>query len=190
MTIHRTTVRPAGPIAAARRKVPPSNWIRRAALIIPDTRDEEARTVDAVIATENPVRVYDYRTGQIMDEVLISRGARMPKWTPMLDSHSRWSLLTLGSAVNYRLQKDVIRATLRFAVGDDVDPIWGRVRDDHLRGVSVGGSRITYTDIEAGQAARVAGRRWIAGDRPLRITTKWQINETSVVVFGADGTIG
>lgn len=190
MTLDRNAIRPAKPATAARRKTTASNWIRRAALIIPDTRDDEGRTVDAVIATENPVRVYDYRSGQIIDEVLIARGARMPKWTPMLDSHFRWSLLTLGSAINYRIQKDVIRATLRFAAGDDVDPIWGRVRDDHLRGVSVGGSRITYTDIEAGQSARVAGRRWIAGDRVLRITTKWQINETSVVVFGADGTIG
>jgi len=164
------------------------NAIVRAAYTIANTRDDDARTIDATIATENPVMVYDWGQDRIIQEVLISRGAVMPKWTPLLDSHMSYELRTPGSCINYRLEGDTIRATLRFAQDADVEPIWARYRDDHLRGVSVGGVRAEYTDIEPGQSAQVAGRRWTAGSKyVMRITTKWRIRETSLVVFGADG---
>lgn len=164
------------------------NAIVRAAYTIAATRDDDARTIDATIATQNPVMVYDWSQDRIIQEVLISRGAELPKWTPLLDSHMSYGLRTPGSCINYRLEGDTIRATLRFAQDEDLEPIWARYRDDHLRGVSVGGTRIEYTDIQPGQSAQVAGRRWTAGSKyVMRITTKWKIRETSLVVFGADG---
>lgn len=179
--IHRGTNRPPAPR-------PRPDQITRAAFTIASTRDDAARTIEATIATQNPVLVYDYMDGRLMQEVLIVSGAKMPKWTPMLENHIRYSLRTPGSVINYRIEGETIRATLRFASDEDIDPIWERYRSDHLRGVSVGGTRIEYTDIAVGQAAQVAGRRWVAGNKyPLRITTKWRINETSLVVFGADG---
>lgn len=184
---------PAGMDAAqflrgAKPAVRNPNMILRAAYTIAATRDDDARTIDATIATQNPVMVYDWAQDRIIQEVLISRGAELPKWTPLLDSHMAYGLRTPGSCINYRLEGDTIRATLRFAQDEDLEPIWARYRDDHLRGVSVGGARIEYTDIQPGQSAQVAGRRWTAGSKyVMRITTKWKIRETSLVVFGADG---
>ncbi len=167
---------------------PGPHQILRSAYTIASTRDDAARTIEATIATQNPVMVYDWGEGRIIQEVLIVTGAKMPKWTPMLDQHTRYSLMTPGSVIGYRVEGETIRATLRFASGEDVDPIWERYRSDHLRGVSVGGTRIDYTDIAPGQSAQIAGRRWVAGSKhTLRITTRWRINETSLVIFGADG---
>ena len=179
---------PAQFLRGAKPAVRNPNAIVRAAFTIADTRDDEARTIDATIATQNPVMVYDWGQKRIIQEVLMVRGAELPPWTPLLDSHMSYELRTPGSCINYRLEGDTIRATLRFAQDADLDPIWARYRDDHLRGVSVGGVRAEYTDIEPGQSAQVAGRRWTAGSKyVMRITTKWRIRETSLVVFGADG---
>jgi len=165
----------------------PVDWIARAAYVDQKTLDQASRSIMATVATENPVLVYDWSNGRTIQEVLIVNGAEMPAWTPFLDSHVAYSLLTLGSVTDYRRSGSTILGRLMFAEGEEVDPIWRRVVGGHLRAVSVGGRRIEYRDIEPRQSAQVVGRRWTAGQYPLRITTKWQIRETSLVVFGADG---
>lgn len=165
----------------------PADWIARAAYVDSRTIDEASRSIMATIATENPVLVYDWTNGRTMQEVLIANGAEMPAWTPFLDSHVAYSLLTLGSVTDYRRSGSTILGRLVFAEDEDVEPIYRRVVAGHLRAVSVGGRRIAYTDIEPRQSAQVVGRRWTAGQYPLRITTQWAIRETSLVVFGADG---
>lgn len=163
-------------------------WFRRAAFTLPDQVDRDARTIPAVIATENPVTIWDRRTQRVMQEVLVASGGQLFEWVPMLDSHETWSLRSnLGSVLNSVVTGREVRAMLKFAESDDVEPIWSRVRDGHLRSVSIGGRRLTFTDIEPGQTADVAGRKWRAGRVPLRITTNWIQREASIVIFGADG---
>lgn len=165
-----------------------ASWFCRAAMTLVDQVDREARTIPAVIATENMVTFYDWASSRVMQEVLLGSGATLFDWVPLLDSHDDWSLRSnLGSVLNSRRQGKTIVGTLQFAATPDVEPIWIRVRDGHLRAVSIGGRRLTWTDIEPGQSAEVAGRKWTAGKVPLRITTKWVQKETSVVIFGADG---
>ncbi len=165
----------------------PADWIARAAYVDSKSLNEASRSITATVATENPVMVYDWNNGRRMQEVLLSTGAEMPEWTPMLDSHNPYSLLTLGSVKNYRRSGSNILGELVFAADENVDRIWRRVADGHLRAVSVGGLRREWIDIEPKQSAQVAGRRWTAGSLPMRITYSWMIRETSVVVFGADG---
>ncbi len=163
-------------------------WFTRAAMTVHEEVDREARTIPAVIATENPVTIWDRQSSRMMQEVLIAGGGQLFEWVPMLNAHSAYYLeSTLGSVLNSRMQQNEIRATLQFAATTDVEPIWIRVRDGHLRGVSIGGRRLAWTDIEPGVTTEVAGRRWTAGRVPLRITTKWIQREASMVIFGADG---
>lgn len=163
-------------------------WFQRAAMTMIDEVDRNARTIPAVIATENPVTIWDRGSQRVMQEVLIAGGGQLFEWVPMLDSHQSWSLhSTLGSVLNSRLVKNEVRSTLQFVNSPEVEPVWVRVRDGHLRAVSIGGRRMAWTDIEPGVTAEVAGRRWTAGRVALRITTKWIQREASVVIFGADG---
>ena len=164
----------------------PRDWFLRAAAVNPTTRNDDSRQIDATVATETPVLTYDRRTDTLVREVLVADGAILPTWTPFLEQHERWSLLTLGSAVDYRRRGRTLTATLRFADDEHVERIWRRVRDDHLRGVSIGGARLAWTDIEPRNSATVAGRRWTAGSETLRITHRWRPAESSLVLFAAD----
>lgn len=163
-------------------------WFTRAAMTMVDQVDREARTIPAVIATENPVTIYDRASGRMMQEVLIASGGQLYEWCPLLNAHSAYYLeSTLGSVLSSRMVGSEIRANLQFAEAPDVEPIWSRVRDGHLRGVSIGGRRMSWTDIEPGVTTEVAGRRWTAGRMALRVTTNWIEREASIVIFGADG---
>lgn len=163
------------------------NWIQRAAAVVPDTVNQESRTINAVVATENPVLFYNRETDQVYQEVLLATGAILPEWAPLLREHQRYYLeADLGSVLNLARSGSTITAQLVFGVMADVQPVWERYRDGHLRAVSVGGRRRAFVDISARQSAMVAGRRWVAGERPLRITTSWVVQEVSAVLFGGD----
>ncbi|QDT08004.1 hypothetical protein K227x_64340 [Rubripirellula lacrimiformis] len=169
-------------------------WFRRGEMIAVDSVDESARTVSATIASETPVMIYDSSSHRYMQEVLVMAGGIFPPWTPMLRSHERWDIVgsTLGSVLDTKRVGKTARGQLSFVREDpDVDKVWVRVRDGHLRAVSVGGRRLTFTDIEPGASAVIDGRKWRAGrSYPLRVTTSWVQREASIVIFGADPTAG
>ncbi|MEM9367511.1 MAG: hypothetical protein AAGD07_16080 [Planctomycetota bacterium] len=167
---------------------PHTNWFQRSAETMLDTVNADDRSIMATIATENPVVFYDRRSDQVMQEILVARGGRLSSWVPMLRRHRDWDLeYSLGSVLESAVSGATVRARLQFAATDDVEPIWVRVRDGHLRMVSIGGRRLQYTDIEAGTSTTIDGRRWTAGKVPLRVTTRWVQREASIVIFGADG---
>jgi len=164
------------------------NWFQRAAYTMHDQVDTGGRSIPAIIATENPVAIYDRRSGRVMQEILVVAGAQLSDWVPMLDSHGRWSLRdNLGSVLDSKAVGREVRSVLKFAATEDVEPIWLRVRDGHLRAVSAGGRRLAFTDIEPGQSQNINGKRYVAGRLPMRVTSRWILLEASVVLFGADG---
>lgn len=177
-----------------RQAISLGQWFQRGAAVVQGRADDSSRSIPAIVASESPVPIYDRQTNEIIDEVLVSAGAQLPDWAPMLRSHDTYDLVysTLGSVTQARRNGNNIEALLSFAMpvgdGDDVEKVWTRVRDGHLRGVSVGGRRLTYQDIPAGEVGTVAGRRWVAGRRPLRVTTSWVMREASIVIFAADST--
>lgn len=152
------------------------------------TIDEKTRSVEAVIATENPVEVYDWRSDQTIREVLLADGAELPDQLPMLAVHSRWSLDdVLGSVREIRVENGQVVGRLYFAEGDDAaDRAWNKARQGHLRDVSVGYKTRETVDIPAGQVKTIAGRTFEAGAQRLRITTVWTPREASLVPVGAD----
>lgn len=153
-----------------------------------DSVDEQARSVEAVFATEQPVEVFDMRTYQVIEEVLRMDGAVLPGRVPLLDNHWRFSIdNVLGSAREARVTGDQVVGRLYFVADDEqVEPIWNKVRQGHLSDVSVGYRVREETTIPAGQSQEVAGRKYKATTKPLRIATAWAMRELSVVPVGAD----
>ena len=152
------------------------------------TVDEEARTVEAVLSTEGRVEMWDWRSGEIVEEVLLSDGVDLPRQVPMLNTHSRWSLGdVLGSVREIRKDGTDTVGRLHFAEDDeDSERAWNKVRQGHVTDVSVGYRVIASTEIQAGQTAKIKGREWKAGSRMLRVATKWKLREASLVPIGAD----
>ncbi|MFZ5831447.1 MAG: phage portal protein, partial [Planctomycetota bacterium] len=153
------------------------------------TINEDERSVEAVVATEQRSVVYDWNRGTI-EEVLIAGGAEYGAQVPLLDNHYRYSLeAVLGSVRQIRVSGDQVSGRLYFARGHEAaETAWNLVRQGHLTDVSVGYRPIDggYVDIEPGQTAVVAGRSYTAGSRVLRITQRWVVKEVSIVPIGAD----
>ena len=151
------------------------------------TINEEERSVEAVISTDQPVEVWDWRRGETIDEVLLATGAQLPTQMPMLANHDRWSLdSVLGSVRNLRIDGGAIVGRLMFAREDaDAEKAWNKVRQSHIIDVSVGYRVNEATEIAPGQTATVAGRQYTANKRTLRIVTDWTPKEGSLVPIGA-----
>ncbi len=152
------------------------------------TINEEERSVEAVISTDAPVEVRDWRRGETIDEVLLATGAQLPTQMPMLANHDRWSLdSVLGSIRSLRIDGGSIVGRLYFARDDaEADKAWNKVRQGHIVDVSVGYHVEEATEIAAGQTATVSGRSFTAGRRALRVVTRWTPKEGSLVPIGAD----
>lgn len=150
--------------------------------------DEETRSVEAVMATEAPAVVMDWKNYRLIDEVLSMRGVQLPEQIVMLDSHMRWSNDdVIGSARGFRIDGDKLIARAYFVDGDEnVERHWNKVRQGHITDFSAGYRVDEYTDIPPGETRTVQGRDYKAGDRTLRITTKWTLREVSLVPIGAD----
>lgn len=152
-----------------------------------DTINEKARTVEAVIATENPVEVYDWWNNRIVNEVLLAEGAQLPGQMPMLETHSRWSLdSVLGSVRSIRKENGTIVGTLHFADDERSHAAWNKVRDGHITDLSVGYRVLASETLKPGESKVINGRSYTAGVNMLRVATQWVPKEGSLVPIGAD----
>lgn len=163
------------------------NLTSRSFTLRAQTVNEQERSVEAVIATEEITQVMDYRTWEMIDETLVMDGANLPGQVPMLESHARWSLdSVMGSIRNLRIENSHVVGRLYFAKDEASERAWAKVRDGHITDVSAGYSVDGYVDIQPGQTQNINGRLYTARDRRLRITTRWTLKEGSLVAIGAD----
>lgn len=154
-----------------------------------NTADDNSMTIDAVLSTEDPVRMCDYDAWEMMEEVLLSDGRQRTDYLPMLDSHNRWSVEeVLGHMDNIRTEGGNTVVTCHFDKNDDTAvKVFRKYRDGHARGLSVGYTVKKYMDIAPGQSAVVKGRTFTAsGTIKKRIVTEWVAKEGSLVAVGAD----
>ena len=151
------------------------------------TVDEEERTVEAVMTTEEPTTVFDWSRYGPIEEVLLMSGARYPPQVPLLHAHSRYSLDDiLGSTRDIRLDGSKMRGRLHFADDEDVERYWQKIVQGHVTDVSIGYRVDESTEVPAGESKKIKGREYTAKKGPLRVTTKWTLRELSVVPIGAD----
>lgn len=152
------------------------------------TVDEGARTVEAVMTTDAATQVFDWETYRIIDEVLVMEGCVVPGQVPLLNSHSRWSVEdVIGSCRSIRAEEHQLIGVLHFADGDEIAlSAFRKIKDGHITDVSVGYMVREWVDIPAGQTQEVNGKKYTAKARALRVSTKWEPFELSVVPIGAD----
>lgn len=161
-----------------------------------ETLDEENRTVDAVLATSQRVLALDPTNWETVEEILLMAGAKLPDQVILLDGHSstikraqgEYSSVDeiRGSVRNLRIQGDKLLGTIHFAEDEPSNRAWEKVRQGHLRDVSVGTRYLKTTVVQPHTTAAIANRQFKAGERPLFVRTAWRPIEASVVPIGAD----
>lgn len=164
-----------------------TNLTTRAMTIRPNTLDQDARTVEAVIATERRATVFDYRSWRRVEEILLMRGVEIPEHIVMLDSHQRWSTDDIrGSIRSIRVEGEQLIGTLHFAEDEASNRAWDLVRGGHLTDISTGNQGLDRVEISPNTTQRVDGKTYTAGELPLIITRRWRPQEGSLVPIGAD----
>ncbi len=149
----------------------------------PASLDQEARTVEVVVATEQPVRIFDWQRGNLVDEVLLISGLKpLPGQVPFLDTHNRWSTNdVLGSLRGFKREGDQVTATAHFS--RTAEKAWTLAQEGHLTDVSVGYRVLDCVWVDEGKTAKVGGKSFTG---PVKVATKWEIREVSAVPIGAD----
>lgn len=160
----------------------------RAIPISPESIREDDRSVVAVLTTDAPTLVMDWRRWETVEEVLLMSGMERAERCPLLNNHFRYSLDDVfGSVREIATEADRVTGRLFFSKqGAEIERAWEKVREGHVTDVSIGYRVLESKDILPGETAVVAGREWRAGKTRLRISTKWQLRETSLVPIGAD----
>ena len=157
-----------------------------------DSINEEERSVEAVLATEAPVLVFDMSRWEIILEVLLMSGCRIPAdgQVPLLDTHDRSTVQRqYGSTREIRVEGDKLIGKNVFSKGKskDVEHAWDLTREKHLKDNSLGYRVIKYVVIEKDTTVEVEGRNFTAPpDRDLRVAVEWHTKENSICPIGAD----
>jgi hypothetical protein len=149
----------------------------------PSTLNAETRSVGVVLATENPVFVYDWDYGRV-SEVLLMSGAVLPAdgQVPLLDSHNSWSVESqLGSLRNFAVHGKELRADAMFSTA--AEDAFTKVKEGHLRDVSVG-YKVHKRVFVPEKTTQVIDGRTFTG--PVKVVTSWEVKEGSFTPIGAD----
>ncbi|MFA5532825.1 MAG: hypothetical protein WDA13_04560 [Candidatus Shapirobacteria bacterium] len=176
------SARSASPIAA--------DMTTRAFALRASTYRDSDYSVEGVITTEEPTRVYDWGSDRMIQEVLLMSGLReIPAQVPLLDAHSQWAVDdVLGSTRDIRVEGTALVARNYFDSNDErAVRTAGKIKAGHITDFSVGYRVMQYVTIPAGETGKVDGREWTAPElSALRIVTEWELWENSVVPIGAD----
>ncbi|MFH1033592.1 MAG: hypothetical protein V1806_03720 [Pseudomonadota bacterium] len=151
----------------------------------PSTLDDKTRSVEMVVASEAPVRVWDSQRWEDVDEVLLMSGLEpMPGQVPLLDSHSRFSTANvLGSARDIRVEGGQLIARAFFSGAPEGERAYTLVQEGHLTDNSVGYRANASTWVEAGRTVEINGRQFTG---PKKVVTNWSLKEVSLTPIGAD----
>lgn len=152
----------------------------------PESIDEDNRSVEIIIASQEPTEVFDFDRYEVVKEVLLIAGAEYPKnrQIPLLDVHKRFDTTNvLGSIRGLKKEGDLLIGRAHFSGVADVEDTWQKVREGHLTDFSAGYRPIDSQWIPEGETMNVGGRSF---EGPVRITKRWRIREGSIVPIGAD----
>lgn len=172
------------------RKAPvgvPQGMVTRANLTAkPDTYREADNSVEFILATEEPARVWDWERFDVIREVIAADGVIVPRngQIPLVDSHDRSTIDNiLGSVRDIRREGTEIIGRLYFANTDAAKRAAEMIREGHLDSGSVGYEQNETQWINDGESVVYNGRTF-AG--PMLLTRKWSLKEFSLVAIGAD----
>lgn len=152
------------------------------------TADEKALSIETVLSTEQPVRMWDWDRWEPIDEILLASGRSVAESVPLLDSHRTETInRVLGHVENVRTEvADTVGLMLFDASDPEAVKAFNKYRGNHATDVSVGYIVTAYMEVKPGEGVTIEGRTFTAGTRRLRIATAWRLNELSCVARGAD----
>lgn len=161
----------------------------------PSTFDEESRTVETVVASETPVIRFDWTEWEYYNETLPMDAVdlkRASNGIPLLNSHDHWDAMKsiLGTTSDLRVEGDKLVGVRHFST--TAEKAFTLAKEGHLRGQSVG-YRVSQSKwLKPGESAKLFGREFKNEDKNLRlrVATKWEPVEDSIVIFPADTTTG
>jgi phage head maturation protease len=165
MTIHQTLLLREASLSLAHRK----------AAARPQSFDAEARTIEAIIATETPVRRRDV-SGEFL-EILSVEGADIEalRGASVLDSHQQHGLdNVLGTVDDVWREASQLVARIRFSEREEIADVVADVASGVLSHVSVG-----YEIGEVREGTDANGNRTVTA-------TRWSPREISFVPVPAD----
>ncbi len=162
--------------------------LRASVTLKPSTLNREARTVEAIIATENPQIDLDRRTYRTVVGVLLASGMVPTKQVPLLDTHERFSQKgVLGSGRGLMRSGKKIAATIHYSTVHDAEEAFTKVEEGHLTDYSIGAQILRSIDIEPGKTKTIQGQTYTAPeDMAMRVITKWRPREVSICAIGND----
>lgn len=152
---------------------------------VPSTLDEKTRSVEVVMTTEEPARVYDYERG-VISEVLLMSGAQMPanNQLVLLDAHSRYETANvIGSARQMKLEGPQMIGRAFYSTAPEAESPWIKTREGHLTDYSIGYRVDEAVWVGEGKTEIIEGRLF---QGPVQVATKWTPRELSAVPIGAD----
>ncbi len=150
----------------------------------PATLNEESRSVEAVMATEQPIKVFDWNHG-IIDEVLLMKGANYPDQIPLLDNHNRWDGVekVLGSVSQIRLEGEQMVGTVSFSRVQAGFDAYTKIAEGHLTDFSIGYLVTKAVFVPEGETQTIEGKTF---EGPVKVSTQWELKELSITPLGAD----
>lgn len=169
---------------------------KRIAISPPATIDEEARSVDCVIATENPVLRLNWRTWEYENEILLMDGCRLDDLKdgiPFIDSHRAYDGVNavFGTTTNIRIEGDKLVGTRIFSAVPEADKVFRMIKEGHLKKQSVGYRIMKSVKVAPGETVKVLGiDRKNDGELSIRYVTDWIPVEDSIVIIPADPKAG
>lgn len=159
---------------------PAEDQTRRLISFEPKTLNDEARTVEAVISSENGVERYDFMSGERYTEVLLHEPGAIDfkriEGGPLLDSHKAGSSIRdiIGRVENVQLINKKLVATLRFSKEPEGQAAMRKASEGVIRFLSIGYRRI-----------KERAQRSDDGNLTV-VCTRWMPFEASFVAVPAD----
>lgn len=152
------------------------------------TFNAEQKSMVVTATSETSAMVFDWETADMVNEVLMSDGFRMPAKgvrIPFLDAHNRGSIMNvLGSAGNFQSEEGgLVSAEVFFANTPEAERAMGLYKEKHLTDVSISYTIDKHEMIPDGKTKKYKGREFVG---PMRLVTQYTIKELSSVPIGAD----
>lgn len=152
----------------------------------PSTIDMEARSVEVICSTENPVDVFDWERYEIVPEILLMSGCEIPetRQIPLLDSHYRGDVSSvLGSCRELRVAGPQLLGRAVYSADEEADKAFKKTCEGHLTDYSIGYRVLEAYYVPAGEKQTIAGRTF---EGPVKVATRWKVRELSTCAIGAD----
>lgn len=156
------------------------NEIKRE-MIRPASLNKNERSVEVVIATENPAEVFDPLLGINITEILLMEGVELSPdlILPLTFEHKKDISSVIGSVKDLKVKNKELIGTAYFSEAEE--SIYKKVSEGHLRNLSV-----TYYSNQRMNLKENEKYKNISAEKDLILTTKWTPISVGLVLNPAD----